>query len=209
MTLIYIIELIGTLVFAISGVLTAVEKKFDLVGATAIGFVTAIGGGTIRDLLIGNTPVGWMRDINIVIIIFSAIPICFFFTKYINKLKKGTFIFDTIGLGLFTIMGMQKVLALGLSPIIAILMGIVSAVFGGIIRDVLVNREPLIFRKEIYASACLAGALVHLLLLKLTINPYLNISISVFVTFIIRYFSVRKHWEIPFTPLALKQKRDE
>jgi len=153
MDLIYAIDLMGTLVFAISGVITATEKKFDLVGATIIGLVTAIGGGTVRDVLIGETPVGWMKDLNYLLVIFLAIPLCFFFIHIIRKLRRSVFLFDTIGIGLFTILGLQKTLGMGLSPVVALLMGVVSAVFGGVIRDVLSNEVPLIFRKEIYASA--------------------------------------------------------
>ena len=160
MELLYYIDLLGTLVFAISGVLVAVEKKFDLVGAIIIGIVTAVGGGTLRDILIGETPVGWMKDLNYLYVIFAALPLCFYFQSAIQKLRKGVFLFDTIGIGLFTILGLQKTLGVGLSPFVAVMMGITSAVFGGVIRDVLTNEVPLIFRKEIYASACLAGALV-------------------------------------------------
>jgi len=108
MDLIYYIDLFGTLVFAISGVLVAVEKKFDLVGAIIIGIVTAVGGGTLRDVLIGETPVGWMKDLNYLYVIFAAIPLCFFFQKSIQKLRRGIFLFDTIGIGLFTILGLQN-----------------------------------------------------------------------------------------------------
>ncbi|MCL4158827.1 UNVERIFIED_CONTAM: hypothetical protein GTU68_048936, partial [Idotea baltica] len=139
----------------------AVKNKFDLVGAVIIGLVTAVGGGTLRDILIGETPVGWMKDINYLIVIILAIPLCYFFSGSIQKLRKGIFLFDTIGIALFTILGLQKTLSVGLSPVVAVLMGIVSAVFGGVIRDVLTNEVPLIFRKEIYATACLVGALVY------------------------------------------------
>ena len=200
MDLIYIFDLLGTMVFAISGVLAAVEKKFDLVGASIIGFVTAVGGGTIRDVLIGETPVGWMKDLNYLIVIFAALPICYFFQKAILKLRKGVFLFDTIGIGLFTILGLQKTLGLGLSPIIAVLMGIVSAVFGGVIRDVLSNEVPLIFRKEIYASACLAGALVYLVMEFFFKDTAFNTVVPISVVFVIRYLAVKKHWSLPFNP---------
>jgi len=166
MNWIYALDMIGTLVFAISGVLAAVEKKFDVVGALVLGFVTAVGGGTLRDMLIGSTPVGWMNDLNYLIIIVAALPLCYFAyliiivaalplcyfaKKYILRLRKSLFLFDTIGIGLFTILGLQKTLSIGLSPAIALLMGVVSATFGGVIRDVLSTEVPLIFRKEIYA----------------------------------------------------------
>ena len=200
MNLIYCIDLFGTLVFAISGVLVAVEKKFDLVGAIIIGIVTAVGGGTLRDMMIGETPVGWMKDLNYLYVILAAIPLCFFFQKSIQKLRKGIFLFDTIGIGLFTILGLQKTLGVGLSPIIAVMMGIVSAVFGGVIRDVLTNEIPLIFRKEIYASACLVGALVFLGLEYVLPALSYNIPISILVVIIIWYLAVRQNWALPFKP---------
>lgn len=200
MSFIYAIDLIGTFVFAISGVMTAVNKKFDVVGATIIGTVTAIGGGSLRDILIGETPVSWMKDVNYLIIIFASVPICYFFMKSLHRLRKGIFIFDTIGIALFTIIGLEKTLAVGLSPAVAVLMGIVSAVFGGITRDVLTNEIPLIFRKEIYATACLVGALVYLLLEYMVPDFRHNMIISIIVVFIIRFVAVKRHWSIPFNP---------
>ena len=157
---IYAIDIAGTFVFAISGALAASEKRFDIFGAGILALVTAVGGGTLRDVLIGSTPVGWMQDLNYLIVIGAAVVISFFGKTYILKLRRTLFLFDTIGIALFTLLGLQKTLALGLSPVIAILMGVVSAVFGGVLRDVLSNVEPLIFRKEIYATACLAGGVL-------------------------------------------------
>jgi len=193
---IYILDIVGTLVFAISGILTAIDSDFDVVGASIIGMVTAIGGGTLRDMLIGQTPVGWMTDLNYLWTIIAALILSYLFKKRIIKLRKSMFFFDTIGIGLFTILGLQKTLSVGLEPTVAILMGIVSAVFGGIIRDVLTNKVPLIFRKEIYASACLAGGLVFLGLEHISDIPTLNMVISMLTVVIIRYLSVRNNWSL-------------
>ncbi|MEL6134915.1 MAG: trimeric intracellular cation channel family protein, partial [Bacteroidota bacterium] len=198
---IYAIDLLGTLVFAISGILMAIDKKLDLVGAIVLGFVTAIGGGSLRDMLIGQTPVGWMQDINYVIIIFGAVPICYFAKKYIIKLQRGLFLFDTIGIGLYTILGLQKTLSIGLSPAIAILMGVVSASFGGLIRDVLTGQVPLILRKEIYASACALGGIVFLVAEQFFPGSEVNMVLSILVVTIIRYLAVRKGWSIQLNPL--------
>lgn len=202
MNLIYAIDLFGTFVFAISGVLAAVEKKFDLVGAIVLGFVTAVGGGTLRDILIGETPVGWMKDLHTIYAIGAAIPVCYFFKNRILNLRKSVFLFDTIGIGLFTILGLQKTLSIGLSPVIAVMMGIVSATFGGVIRDVLSREIPLIFRKEIYASACLAGALVFLLMEHVSADKNINLIAAILVVFLIRILAVRRNWGIPFNPIA-------
>lgn len=198
MTWIYTIDLIGTLVFAISGVLAGLDKKFDIVGAGVLGLVTAVGGGTLRDVLIGETPVGWMKDLNYLYLIFAALPLCYFFKKYILKLRKSLFLFDTIGIGLFTILGLEKTLGVGLSPIVAVLMGSVSAVFGGVIRDVLSNEIPLIFRKEIYASACLVGGTFYLLINYISDIRQLNMILAMLIVMLIRYLAVRFHWSLRF-----------
>jgi uncharacterized membrane protein YeiH len=198
MTWIYILDLLGTLVFAISGVLTAINKKFDLVGSAIIGMVTAIGGGTLRDVLIGETPVGWMSDHNYLITILVAVVLSYLFKEKILRIQKSMFLFDTIGIGLFTILGLEKTLSIGLSIPVAILMGIVSAVFGGVIRDVLTNEVPLIFRKEIYATACLAGAIVFVLLESILPIANLQLILSILVVVGIRYTSVRKGWSLHF-----------
>lgn len=198
MELIYILDLMGCFVFAISGVLTAIDKKFDLVGSTIIGFVTALGGGTLRDVLIGKTPVGWMVDNSYLLVIFLSVPICYLFRDTILKLRKSVFLFDTIGIGLFTILGLQKTLSLELSMTVAVLMGIVSAVFGGIIRDVLCNEVPLIFRREIYATACLVGALIYLLLSHFQFNNSVSSFAAILVVILIRYLAVRNKWSLAF-----------
>ena len=197
---IYYLDLIGTFVFAISGTLLAVEKRFDIVGAFIIGLVTALGGGTTRDILIGASPVAWMTDLNYLFCVPIAMVCCYLFYDQILKLRRSLFLFDAIGIGIFTILGIQKVLSMGLSPIIALIMGIVSAVFGGIVRDVLTNEVPLIFRKEIYASACLIGGLSFLLISKTTLPTDLISFISVIIVILIRILAVRYQWETPFRP---------
>ncbi len=196
MNWIYTIDLIGTLIFAISGALAGIDKKLDLLGVTILGLVTAIGGGTLRDIMIGETPVGWMKDLNYLYLVIAAIPISYFFKKHIIKWHRSMFLFDTIGIGLFTILGLQKTLGVGLSPAIAVLMGAVSATFGGVIRDVLSNEIPLIFRKEIYASACLVGGVVFLGLEHFFKGSVYNMLVAMFVIMVIRYLAVQFHWSL-------------
>lgn len=192
----YYFDLFGTLVFAISGVLTALDKKFDLVGSIIIGLITAVGGGSLRDLLIGSTPVGWMKDEYYLIAILLGVLLSYALKPWIIRLKRSMFLFDTLGIGVFTIMGLQKTLDTGLSIPVALLMGVVSAVFGGVIRDVLCNEVPLIFRRQIYASACLAGGLVYVLGLQASL-PALWISlVSIAIVVGIRYLSVRYNWSL-------------
>ncbi|MEO0894823.1 MAG: trimeric intracellular cation channel family protein [Bacteroidota bacterium] len=190
----YAVDIIGTFVFAISGVLTALEKKFDLVGSIIIGIVTAVGGGTLRDMLIGETPVGWMKDVNYLYVILLAVVVSYLFRPFIQKLRRSMFLFDTIGIGLFTVLGLQKTLGVGLELPFALMMGVVSAVFGGVIRDVLTNEIPLIFRKEIYASACLAGGLVFVGLQQFSDWTNVNVISSMAVVMVIRYVAVRYQW---------------
>lgn len=197
MNLIYALDLIGTFVFAISGALTASDKRMDAFGSAVIAFITALGGGTLRDVLIGSQPVGWMLDTNYLYTVIGALFFCYFFKVYIEKLRKTMFLFDTIGLGLFAVLGVQKTLSFGLSPAIALMMGAVSAVFGGVLRDVLSNNVPLIFRKEIYATACLAGGALYLGLNYLSVTENLNIFISVLFVMLIRILAVRFEWGLP------------
>jgi len=199
MSWIYFFDLVGTFVFAISGVLTAIDKKFDLVGSMIIGLVTAVGGGTFRDILIGKTPAGWMTDINYLFVILLAVLVSYFFKERILKLRKGMFAFDTLGIGLFTILGLQKTLGVGLSVPIALLMGVVSAVFGGVIRDVLTNEIPLVFRREIYATACLFGGLVFLVMEHFSSTATINMSVSISVVVVIRYLAVKNNWSLNFS----------
>ena len=200
MDAIFVIDIIGTFVFAISGITAAIERKFDLFGTIILALVTAIGGGTLRDVMIGATPVGWMQSDVHIWVILSTLPIAYFFLDFLLKLRRTFLLFDTIGIGLFTILGLEKALAVGLSPTVAVMMGVVSAVFGGIIRDILSNQVPLIFRKEVYAFACLSGALVYLGLEYISPIETLNMVLSILVVITIRLLAIYNKWSIPFRP---------
>ena len=197
MNFIDIFDYIGTLVFAISGTLTAANKRLDFFGATVIGFVTAVGGGTLRDMMLGDTPVAWMRTINYFLVIVLGILITIMFSKQVMKLRRTLFLFDTIGIAIFTIIGLNKALAFGIHPPLAVIMGITSAVVGGIIRDTLTNEVPLIFQKEIYATACIAGALVYLLLNYFNVSEVVNQSITILTIIAIRLVAVRFNISLP------------
>ncbi|MBC7485425.1 MAG: trimeric intracellular cation channel family protein [Cytophagaceae bacterium] len=197
MDIIYILDLIGTFAFAVSGTISGTEKKLDLFGGAVIAFVTAIGGGTLRDLLIGSRPVHWITDLNYSYAIFLAIILSYLLKASILKYKKTMFLFDAIGIGIFTIIGVQKTLSFGLMPIIAIMMGTISAVFGGVIRDILCNRIPSILRKEIYATACVIGAILFLILDCFLLNMNVTISITILTIIVIRIFAIKKGWSLP------------
>lgn len=197
MDFIYSLDLFGTVVFAISGVLAASNKKLDLFGGLFTGFITAVGGGTIRDLLIGASPVGWTQDLNYIYSIFGALIITLLLKKRMMSLRKTLFLFDTLGIGVFTIIGMEKALLLGLHPLIAIMMGVITAVMGGVLRDTFINDIPLILRKEVYASACIAGAGIYFVLLNLNVNHNLTMAITCIIIITIRLISVKYKISLP------------
>ncbi|MDE0535071.1 trimeric intracellular cation channel family protein [Tenacibaculum sp. L6] len=197
MSIIYAIDLAGTFAFAISGALVAIRKKFDVFGVLIIAFVTAIGGGMTRDVLINAHPINWIGDINYIWIILTAVVVTFLFRSKIAPLRKTMFLFDTIGISVFTLIGVQKGLSFNLHPFVALVMGMSSAVMGGVIRDVLTNEIPLIFHREIYASACLAGGMVYLLLHPFNINEDLLFVISAGIIVVIRTIAVQYKLELP------------
>jgi len=197
MNTLYFFDLTGTLVFAISGALSGRGKHLDPFGLFVVGFVTAVGGGTLRDLLIGNTPVGWMRDMNYLIVIIAGVSVTFLLPQFLGKMRRTLFLFDTIGIAVFTVLGMQKTLELGLHPLIAVMMGTVSAVFGGIIRDTLTNEIPLIFRKEIYALACFFGGLLSLGMGYLGVASVVNMFITIAVIIGVRLVAIKYNLSLP------------
>ncbi|SDM81680.1 trimeric intracellular cation channel family protein [Kriegella aquimaris] len=164
----FIIDILGTIAFAISGVLVAMDKKLDLFGVFIIAFVTATGGGTLRDMLIGSTPVLWMQEPIYILTISVTVVFSIIFVKQLKYLRRTLLLFDTIGIGLFTMVGIEKGLSVDLLPIICIALGTITACFGGVIRDMLCNEIPVIFkRKEIYATACILGGLSYFVLILL------------------------------------------
>lgn len=193
----YIIDILGTISFAISGVLIAMNKRMDVFGVLIIAFVTSVGGGTLRDVLIGNTPVSWMKDMTFVYVIMSTTFATIIFKNKIDYLRKSLFLFDTIGIGLYTLIGIEKGLSAGLDPIICIALGTMSACFGGVIRDILCNEIPVIFRKEVYATACILGGFSYFSLRKLPIdNDYVFIAAGL-VVIIVRLLVVKFEISLP------------
>ncbi|MEM6830837.1 MAG: trimeric intracellular cation channel family protein [Bacteroidota bacterium] len=197
MSVLYFIDVLGTMVFAISGALTARDKKLDFFGVSAVGFITAIGGGTIRDLLIGSTPVGWMNDLIYLAMIGLGVVISLLFGKTVRKLRRTFFIFDTIGIAVFTVLGLQKALLAGIHPLVSVMMGMVSAVFGGVIRDIVCNEIPLIFRKEIYALACLVGGALYIFLQWIAWDQLWCILVTILFIVTFRILAVRFQWKLP------------
>jgi uncharacterized membrane protein YeiH len=190
MTFIQVIDILGTVAFAISGALAAFNKKLDPFGIIIIAFVTAAGGGTLRDILIGVHPVSWMTSMHLVYTILICVVVTFFFRKFLLKLRKTLFLFDAIGIGLYTVVGLEMGLKAGLHPLICITLGCVTACFGGVLRDILVNEIPVIFRKNIYATACILGGFTYFLLRKIGLPEELIFPISAVTVIVTRILAV-------------------
>jgi uncharacterized membrane protein YeiH len=197
MSYIYVLDILGTMAFSISGMLTAFNKKMDPFGVFVIAFVTAVGGGTLRDVLIGRTPVGWMQDLNYVYVITLGFFIALIFRKKLDRLRVSLFLFDTIGLGVFTLIGIEKGIAIGLHPVVCVALGTMTACFGGVIRDILCNEIPVIFRKEIYATICIIGGCVFFLLRKWNIPEDVLYLVTSGIIITIRLLVVNYKWSMP------------
>ena len=191
-----VIEFLGTFAFAISGIRHAAAKHFDWFGGYVCGVAVAIGGGTIRDVMLGTTPF-WMTSPSYLLCTALALAFVICFAKYIECLQNAWFVFDTFGLALFTIAGIQKSLSFGQPFWVAIIMGGITGAAGGVVRDVRLNNEPVIFRKEIYAMACVAGGLSYWLLANIGAPMELTVIVSFLVTCIIRFLAVKYHISLP------------
>jgi uncharacterized membrane protein YeiH len=195
-TLQQIIEFLGTLAFAISGIRHAAAKHFDWFGGFVCGIAVAIGGGTIRDAMLGVEPF-WMSSPIYIICTFIAQAIVIVFAKSLKRLDNAWFVFDTLGLALFTIAGIQKTLSCGHPFWVAIIMGCITGSAGGVIRDVLLNKVPVIFQKEIYAMASVAGGLLYWLMTWLNVNLAVTVTVTFLLIVLIRFLAVRYHISLP------------
>ncbi|NNF85436.1 MAG: trimeric intracellular cation channel family protein [Winogradskyella sp.] len=191
------VDILGTIAFAISGVLVAMSKRMDPFGVLIIAFVTAVGGGTLRDIMVGVEPVSWMRNMTFVYVIISSAIFAVIFREQIKHLRKSLFLFDTIGIGLYTVVGIETGLVAGLHPIICIALGTMTACFGGVIRDILCNEIPVIFRKEIYATACILGGLTYFILREFLEDRNYLFVIAGLIVIIVRLLAVRLKISLP------------
>lgn len=196
MDFITVIDYIGTFAFAISGIRLAAAKNFDWFGAYVVGFVTAVGGGTLRDVMLDLTPF-WMERASYVVITGLALIFVLIFRKQVVRLDNTFFIFDAIGIGLFTVVGVEKSLSAGFPIWVNVIMGAITGAAGGMLRDIFINEVPLIFRKDIYAMACLCGALVYHLCLWLGCSHILTQIISAVAVILIRVLSVHFGISLP------------
>ena len=195
-TLQRVIEFIGTFAFALSGIRLAASKHYDWLGGFVCGIAVAIGGGTIRDVMLGIRPFWMLSPIYMLSTLFAqcVVIVCH---HYLRRLDTTWFLFDTLGLALFNIAGIQKTLECGFPFWVAIIMGCITGAAGGVIRDVLLNEEPVIFRREIYAMACVVGGLTYWLLSWLQVSLYITVIATFAIVCAIRFLAVRYHISLP------------
>lgn len=208
-TFLFLAELLGTIACAISGIRLAATKKFDWFGAYIVGLVTAIGGGTLRDLLL-DIPVFWMQSWwYLAVTALSLLTVIVFRHKLVSR-ERILFVFDSIGLAMFCVIGIQKSLAIDYPMWVATAMGVITGAFGGVLRDILINEEPMVFRKDIYATACFVGALVYWIMLECGFPGYVQ-QISCAVTVIaLRVLALRYSLSLPtLAPLSKNSDLDE
>ena len=197
-TVFTVLDTLGTLAFAVSGATLAIKKKFDLFGVFVLAFVTSAGGGTIRDLIIGNTPVEWMSNNALIItIIFGAVS-AVLLNPYMNKLSYFVYLFDAVGLGLFTMAGIQKGKEYDFSIFICIALGTITATFGGLLRDLITGEQPMLLtRKEIYALAGASGGGVYFILRWIEIPEEISLPFCIVLIFMIRHLTYRFNLRLP------------
>ncbi len=203
-----LLDAIGGLAFAMSGATLAIKKRFDIFGVFVLAFVTSVGGGTIRDLLIGVSPVEWMRHTRLIITILTGAAVAIIFYRAMARLNYFVYLFDAIGLGLFTIAGIEKGQILDLNIFICIALGVITATFGGLLRDIITGEKPMLLtRKEIYASASAAGGVLYFLMLYLGIHRGITVPAAIIFIFLLRHFTRR--YNITFPSLKYEGKHPE
>jgi len=197
MTLLYLLDLLGTIAFAISGALAGVRKDMDLYGISVLSLVTAVGGGTIRDLLVGRIPPFIFRDYNYIVLSLLSALVVFFFYRKVERGYNTLLIMDALGLGVFTVIGVKVGIDYNIGYIGSIFMGVMTGTVGGMIRDILQGEIPLVLKKEVYASASIIGGVVFLILFKSLGENYLTIITAILVVFLLRLLAIWKNWNLP------------
>ncbi|WP_372368634.1 trimeric intracellular cation channel family protein [Candidatus Uabimicrobium sp. HlEnr_7] len=199
--MIYIFDLFGIFVFAVSGALSAGKKSLDFFGVAVISVATALGGGTLRDLILGNTPVAWVQDHNYILVAVSGACLTIFLRKRCTINNIVLVYADAFGLALFTVIGTQVAIAASVSPVIAIIMGVMTGTFGGLLRDVMTNEIPFVLRKEIYATASFVGSISYLIVENFA-STNISIIIAMTVTLILRIIAIRRNLSLPLFEIS-------
>lgn len=195
--MIYTLDLFGVAVFAITGALAARDHQLDLFGVMLLSLVTALGGGTLRDVLIGQTPVFWIEDTTYVVLVIITAIAAFLLLRSAWLPRRTLLVADAFGLAVFSVLGAQTALAKDISSLIAVIMGVMTGVAGGIVRDLLANKIPLILRQEIYATAAMAGAAVFVIMDAMVIDEQIAMSFGVITTLGLRLAAIRWKWSLP------------
>lgn len=196
-----VLDILGTFAFAISGASLAIKKEFDVFGIFVLAFVTAIGGGTVRDLLIGNTPVEWMDNTALIATIMTGALLTVIFNPYMHRLNFFVYLFDAVGLGLFTVAGIEKALDYDLNIFICISLGAISATFGGLLRDLITGEKPMLLtRKEIYAVASACGGILYFTLQELSVPKGIFVPVCIVFVFLVRH--ITHHYKITLPTLG-------
>jgi uncharacterized membrane protein YeiH len=196
--LIAVVSILGLAAFTISGVIEAKRKDMDVVGAAAVGFITAVGGGTVRDVLLGRYPIFWIQDQRYALGIFALAAVSFYSLRTARLASSTILVPDALGLGLFTVTGASFALASHTSLAIASLLGVITGVFGGVLRDVVCNEIPAVFaRTQLYATCALAGAWVYLLLGAAGVIDDVAVPAGALATFVLRMVAVRFDLRLP------------
>lgn len=196
------LDLLGTVVFAFSGLLAASRKQLDLFGAIVIAMVTAVGGGTLRDLIL-DQPIFWVKDPTYIYVVTISTIMLFYYARFRSIPVRSLLFLDAIGLAVFTVIGAHKAILLDFDDAIIIMTAIMTGVVGGVIRDVLVGEVPLIFRKEIYATAAFAGASIMLVSMHLGVSMEWSMFFAMLVTFLMRWFAILYNFSLPvFKPVS-------
>lgn len=196
------LDMLGTVVFAFTGLLAASRKQLDLFGALVIAMVTAVGGGTLRDLIL-DQPVFWVKDPIYIYVVTIAAIFLFYYARFKTVPMRYLLFLDAIGLAAFTAIGAHKAILLDLDDVIIVMTAVMTGVVGGVIRDVLVGEVPLIFRKEIYATAAFAGASLMLVSLYLGLSMEWSMFIAMMTTFLMRWLAILYNFSLPvFKPVS-------
>jgi uncharacterized membrane protein YeiH len=197
MKILLFVEVLGTISFAFSGAVIAMRHRLDAFGILIITFISSIGGGTLRDVLIGSTPVSWMLDIYLIYTILATYFAAIFFHNKLLKLKNIFFLMDTFGLSLVTILAINKGIAYNLHPLVCIALGTISGCFGGVLRDIVLNEIPVLFKENLYATACIAGGLIYFLSIYFTAEAYTSSILACGTIIFMRFGAHYYKWNLP------------
>lgn len=191
------IYLIAITAEAMSGALAAGRRNMDIFGVAFIAFVTALGGGTIRDMVLGHFPIGWTQHPPYIYLVISAGLVTTLFARFMHHLKTVFLVLDALGLIAFSLIGCEVALGMNYAPVVVIMAGMITGIFGGILRDVLCNQVPVVFRQELYASVSLAVCSLYLVLRDLGLGTEANTLISLGLGLALRLCAIWRGWKLP------------